>query len=122
MQRKILFVVFAEDVCRQLHAFLYALDLHRKGYQTRIIIEGMATRMLAALERAPLRLQKAVSDAKDAGIIAGACLQACSGCGDTANPSVVEAIKTRGVSFLSDLENHAGIEPFVREGYEIVAI
>jgi hypothetical protein len=122
MSRKILFVVFAEDVCRQLHAFLYALDLHSKGYQTRIIVEGMATRLLADLERAPLRLQKAVADAKNAGLIAGACLQACSGCGNTADRNVVDAIKARGVGFLDDMENHAGIEPFIRDGYEVIAL
>jgi predicted peroxiredoxin len=122
MPRKILFVLFAEDVCRQLHAFMYASDLHRKGYQTRIILEGMATRLLADLEQAPPRLQKAVNDAKSAGLIAGACLQASSGCGSAEDRDIVDAIKARGVGFLSDLDNHAGIEPFIRDGYEIIAI
>jgi predicted peroxiredoxin len=122
MPRKILFVLFAEDVCRQLHAFMYANDLHRKGYQTRIVVEGMATRLLADLEQAPARLQKAVNDAKNAGLIAGACLQASSGCGSAEDRDIVDAIKARGVGFLSDLDNHAGIEPFIRDGYEIIAI
>jgi predicted peroxiredoxin len=122
MQRKILFILFAEDVCRQLHAFLYANDLHRKGYQIRIIVEGMATRLLADLEEAPPRLQKAVADAKTAGLIAGACLQASSGCGSAEDRNIVDAIKARGVGFLSDLDNHAGIEPFIHEGYEVIAI
>lgn len=122
MPRKILFVVFAEDVCRQLHAFMYANDLHRKGYQTRIIMEGMATRLLADLEQAPPKLQKAVADAKTAGLIAGACLQAATGCGSAEDRDIVDAIKARGVGFLSDLDNHAGIEPFIRDGYQIVAI
>lgn len=122
MPRKILFVVFAEDVCRQLHAFMYANDLHRKGYQTRIIVEGMATRLLADLEEAPPQLQKAVSAAKTAGLIAGACLQASSGCGSAKDRDIVDAIKERGVGFLSDLENHAGIEPFIRDGYEVIVI
>jgi predicted peroxiredoxin len=122
MQRKILFILFAEDVCRQLHAFMYANDLHRKGYQTRIIVEGMATRLLADLEGAPPQLQKAVADAKSAGLIAGACLQASSGCGSAEDRDIGDAIKARGVGLLSDLDNHAGIEPFIREGYEVIAI
>jgi len=101
---------------------MYATDLHRKGYQTRIIVEGMATRLLADLEGAPPRLQKAVADAKAAGLIAGACLQASSGCGSVEDRDIVDAIKARGVGFLSDLDNHAGIEPFIREGYEVIAI
>jgi predicted peroxiredoxin len=122
MPRKILFVIFAEDVCRQLHAFLYATDLHRKGYQIRIIVEGMATRLLADLEQAPPQLQKAFAEAKAAGLLAGACLQAASGCGSAEDRNIVAAIEARGVGFLSDLDNHAGIEPFLREGYEVVAI
>jgi predicted peroxiredoxin len=122
MQRKILFVLFAEDVCRQLHTLMYASDLHRKGYQTKVIIEGMATRLLADLDKAPPRLQKAVADAQAAGLIAGACLQASTGCGSAEDRNVVDAIRAQGVGFLSDLENHAGIEPFLREGYEVIAI
>jgi hypothetical protein len=122
MQRKILFVVFAEDVCRQLHAFMYANDLHRKGYQTKMIVEGMATRLLSDLDKAPPRLRKAVADAKASGLIAGACLQASSGCGSPEDRNIVDAITAQGVGFLSDLDNHAGIEPFLREGYEVIAI
>lgn len=122
MQRKILFVLFAEDVCRQLHAFLYVNDLHRKGYQTKLIVEGMATRLLMDLEQAPHGLQKAVADAKAAGLIAGACLQASCGCGSATDQKTIDAIQVQGVDLLKDLDNHAGIEPFVREGYEIVVI
>jgi hypothetical protein len=122
MQRKILFVLFAEDVCRQLHAFLYVRDLHRKGYETRIIVEGMATRLLADLEKAPPLLQQAVADAKAAGLVAGACRQASTGCGSPADRNVVDAIRGQGIGLLDDLDNHAGIEPFVREGYDVIAI
>jgi hypothetical protein len=122
MQRKILFVLFAEDVCRQLHAFLYARDLHRKGYETKIIVEGVATRLLVDLEKAPPLLQKAVADAKAAGLIAGACRQASTGCGSPEDRNIVDAIRGQGIGFLDDLDNHAGIEPFVREGYDVIAI
>jgi len=122
MQPRVLFVLFADDVCRQLHAFLYVNDLHRKGYEARLIVEGMATRLLADLDQAPPRLQQAVADAKAAGLIAGACQQASTGCGSPADRHIVAAIQAQGVGFLSDLENHAGIEPFLREGYQVIAI
>ena len=122
MQRKFLFVVFAEDVCRQLHAFMYANDLHRKGYETKVIVEGMATRLFADLDKAPPRLQKAVAEAKASGVIAGVCLQASSGCGSPEDRNIVDAISGQGVGFLSDLDNHAGIEPFLKAGYEIITV
>ena len=39
-----------------------------------------------------------------AGLIAGACQQACSGCGSAEDRNIVDAIKARGVSFVADLE------------------
>jgi hypothetical protein len=33
---------------------------------------------------------------------------------------VTDVVSAQGVPLLSDLDGHAGIEPFVREGYEIV--
>lgn len=122
MPRKILFVLFAEDVCRQLHTFLYARDLHRKGYPTKIIVEGMATRLLADLEQAPPLLRQAVADASASGLIAGACRQASTGCGSAEDRNIVAAVEARGVGLLGELDNHAGIEPYLREGYDVIVI
>jgi hypothetical protein len=122
MKRKILFVLFAEDVCRQLHTFLYARDLHRKGYPTKVIVEGMATRLLADLDQAPPLLRQAVEDAKAAGLIAGACRQASTGCGSAEDRNIVDAIAGHGLALLDDLDNHAGIEPFLRDGYEVIVV
>ena len=122
MKRKILFVLFAEDVCRQLHTFLYARDLHRKGYETKVIVEGMATRLLADLDQAPAMLRQAVADAKAAGLIAGACRQASTGCGSAEDRNIVDAIAAQGLALLDDLDNHASIEPFLRDGYEVITV
>jgi hypothetical protein len=61
--------------------------------------------LLADLEEAPPRLQKPFADAKAAGLVAGACLQAASGCGSAEDRNIVAAIEARGVGFLSDLDN-----------------
>jgi hypothetical protein len=37
----------------------------------------------------------------------------------TAAPRVARA---RGLALLADMDGHAGLEPFVREGYEIVVV
>jgi hypothetical protein len=122
MARKILFVLFAEDSCRQNHALLYALDLREKGHEVKLILEGPATRMVNELtsESRPGALLR---EARDSGILAGACGRASSGCASE-DPArkVAQLAGAAGVRLLSDLRGHASIEPFVREGYELVIV
>ena len=123
MVRKILFVLFSDDACRQNHALLYALDLREKGHDVKLILEGAATRMVSALGAADSRPGALLRQARDAGVLAGACGRASSGCAseDPAH-KVAEIAQAAGVPLLSDLGGHASIEPFVREGYELVVL
>ena len=122
-KRKILFVLFSDDTCRQNHAFMYALDLHKNGYDVRVIIEGAATKVMTELALPDSRTGQLLRKAHEAGLVAGACARASSGCasGDPAR-DVAEIARTHGIALLSDMDGHASIEPFVRDGYEVVAL
>jgi hypothetical protein len=123
MARKILFVLFSEDACRQNHALLYALDLHEKGHEVKLILEGSATRMVSAMNLAESPPGALLRRARDAGILAGACGRASSGCAsDDPARKVAELAEAAGVKLLRDLGGHASIEPFVRDGYELVML
>ncbi len=123
MTRKILFVLFAEDGCRQVHALWYALDLHRDGHQVRLILEGPATQMLARLDDPGFEAGDLIRQTRAAGVLAGACLRAAIGCGADADTSeAVEAAQRHGISLLSGRDGHAAIGPFVADGYEIVVV
>ena len=121
--RKLLFLLFSDDTCRQNHAFMYALDLHKKGYEVRIIIEGLATKVLTEIALADSRTGELLREAHQVGILAGACARASSGCasGDP-DRDVAEIARTHGIVLLSDMDGHANIEPFVRNGYEVVTL
>jgi hypothetical protein len=124
MARKVLFVLFAEDVCRQNHALMYALDLRDKGHEVKLILEGSATRMVSALRDAESAGPGALlREARDKGILAGACGRASSGCAseDPAR-NVADVAEAAGVRLLSEMRGHASIEPFVRDGYELVVV
>jgi hypothetical protein len=121
--RKLLFVVFSDDACRQNHALMYALDLHAKGHAVRLILEGAATKAVGAIGDVSSRTGSLLREARDAGLVAGACGRASSGCvSDDPTRKVAEAARSQGVALLADMQGHAGIEPFVREGYEIVLV
>jgi hypothetical protein len=122
-KRKLLFVLFSDDSCRQNHAFMYALDLHKNGHDVQIIIEGAATQLLSEITDADSRTIQLLRETQKAGLVAGACERASSGCasGDPKR-DVAEVAGLNGIALLSDMDGHAGIERFVRDGYEIVTL
>jgi hypothetical protein len=123
MARKVLFVLFSDDVCRQNHALMYALELREKGHEVKLILEGSATRMVSALGDAAAGPGALLREARDKGILAGACGRASSGCASE-DPArkVADVAEAAGVRLLSEMRGHASVEPFVRDGYELVVV
>jgi hypothetical protein len=120
--RKVLFVLFAGDECRQNHAFLYALDLHDKGHAVKLILEGPATKVLGDVASGS-RTVELLRRASAAGIVAGACKGAASlfATDDPARKGA-DVTTALGVQLLSDLDGHPSIEPFVRDGYQVIVV
>jgi len=119
--RKHLFVVFTDDSCRQNHALMWALDLHAKGHHVRVILEGTGTRAVSEMTLPDSRLGTMLKEARDLGILAGACDRASHGCAcEDPSRKVADLARDQKVELLADLNGHAGIESFVREGYELV--
>ena len=118
MRRKFLFLVFTDEPCKQKHAFLYAVDLHKKGYDVKLVVEGLATAIFRELACSS-PISRLFEEAKACGIIAGACMTASNGCGSD-RASVVDLVTEQNVALLQDMEGHAGIESFIRDGYEVL--
>lgn len=118
MARKLLFLVFTNDPCRRNHAFMYALDLHRQGHETKIILEGEGTQ---SLRDRTGRFGELFAEAVEANVLVGACKTASGGCAsDDPARSVAALAETAGLPLLDTMGGHAGIGPFVKDGYEIV--
>ncbi len=116
MARKLLFVVFTNDPCKRNHAFMYAADLTRQGHTVRLLLEGEGTQCLREREG---RFGELFDEAAKLGLFAGACAAASMGCAD-ADRDVTPLAKQAGLSLLGDMSGHAGIGPFVRDGFEVV--
>jgi len=116
MSRKLLFLVFTNDACKRNHAFMYAADLTRHGHTVRIILDGEGTQCLREREG---RFGELFEELRNLGVLAGACKTASAGCkeeGRDVTPLAVAA----GLPLLGEMAGHAGIESFVRDGFEIV--
>ena len=111
--KKILFYgMTGEKSCFQ-HVLLNAAQLHEAGHEIRVIFEGASVKLVPLLESEKNPVYMKV---KEAGLIAGICL-ACSKV-----LGVYEACVDTGLPMLSDMSGHAGMKPFIDQGYDVISI
>ena len=112
MKKTLFYAMTGEKMCFQ-HVLMNALDLHNGGFEAKIIFEGASVKLPSILkeENNPL-FGKAI----EAGLIAGICF-ACSKV-----LGVFEANLALGLPMLDDMFGHAGMKPYLNDGYEVVSI
>jgi len=112
MKKILFYAMTGEKMCFQ-HVLMNALDLHKDGFEVKIIFEGASVKLPSILkeENNPL-FGKAI----EAGLIAGICF-ACSKV-----LGVFEANLALGLPMLDDMFGHAGMKPYLNDGYEVVSI
>lgn len=105
------FLIYAmegEKMCF-LHALMNAKQLKEAGHEVKIVLEGAACKLIGPLEEEKNRLYMTFKEDKT---IAGVCL-ACSKV-----LGVYEENLASGIPMLDDMMGHAGILPYVKEGFE----
>ena len=108
--KKILFYVMGgETMCVQ-HVFLNALDLKDNGHEAKIIFEGQSVKLPPELDGK----NKLYDRCRDENLIAGVC-KACS-----QQLGTLEQNEALGLTMLSDMSGHAGMLPFINDGYEVI--
>lgn len=111
--KKYLFLAFQGNQMCFMHLLLYAIDLHEKGMEAKIIMEGEATKLIKELEA---NENKIYLKAKELNIFDSIC-KACS-----AKMGVLEYNETVGIPIKGELSGHPSIFPFVDEGYELITL
>ena len=112
MKKILFYAMTGEQMCFQ-HVLMNGLDLNNAGFEVKIIFEGASGQLPSVLkeENNPL-----FNKALEAGLIAGICF-ACSKV-----LGVFEANLALGLPMLDDMYGHAGMKPYLLEGYEVVSI
>ncbi len=108
--KKILFYLMqGEEMCA-MHALMNAEQL-MESCDVQIIFEGKSVTLPQKLEENKNPIYKTL---KDKGAIAGVC-KACSKMFD-----VLETNEQLGLNILDDMKNHAGIQKYIEEGYQVI--
>lgn len=110
MKKILIYAMQGEKMCF-LHALMNAKQLIENGYEVSVVLEGKSVSLpkLLAEEKNPLFL-KFLKE----GVIAGACLACSKMLGS------YEDNETLGLKFLSDMSGHAGVYPYLEEGYSVL--
>jgi len=113
MGKYALFAFNGEAMCF-IHVLLNGLNLKARGQEVKIIIEGAACRLIPELGEAGHPFHQLYTKAKEEGLIDGVC-QACA-----QKMGSLDAARAQGLAILEDMSGHAGMAPYILEGYQII--
>jgi hypothetical protein len=113
MGKYALFAFNGEAMCF-IHVLLNGLNLKSRGQEVKIVIEGAACRLIPELGEAGHPFHQLYTKAKEEGLIGGVC-QACA-----QKMGSLDAARAQGLTILEDMSGHAGMAPYILEGYQII--
>ena len=99
-----------------VHVLLNALDLHEKNGDVKIILEGETTRLISELPDPGHPLHPLYAKAKKLHLIDAVC-RACA-----IKMGALEAAEAEGLRLADDMAGHAGMAPYIEQGYEIITL
>ncbi len=115
MEKKpvVLFAFRGDPMCF-IHVLLNALDLHEKGREGLIVLEGETVKLVDEMRKPDAFLNPLYLKAKTAGLITGAC-RACS-----AKLGAKAAIEAEGIPFIGAMAGHPAMADYLDKGYEVI--
>ncbi|MCA1794637.1 MAG: cytoplasmic protein [Desulfobacteraceae bacterium] len=109
----VLFAFRGDPLCF-VHVLLNGIDLHERGKQGLIVLEGDAVTLVEKMAKPDHFLSKLYQQAKSLGIIHGAC-KACS-----AKLKATKAVEKEGIPLIGDMAGHPAMGDFLANGYEVI--
>ncbi len=114
--KKIAIFAFSGDMMCFAHALFNTLDLHTKGFDVMLIIEGSATGLLEDIDTGASPFTSEFHKCMKHGLIAGVCA-ACS-----SSTGTQDAAKRLKLTLLGDMGGHPSMEEYIESGYEIITL
>jgi predicted peroxiredoxin len=116
MSRKVVIFVFNGEQMYFAHALMNALDMDKKGFEVKLVIEGSATRQVVEMADGTKPFANLYRDAKGAGLIDCVC-QACSSMSKS-----LEAAKAQCLRVCGEMGGHPSMARYLEAGFEILVI
>ena len=107
-------VAFNGEAMCFAHVLLNALDMHARGHDVVVVIEGSATWQVAELADPKKPFADAWNKVKQAGLVKAVC-QACS-----AKMGALEAARQQGLPIAGEMQGHPSLAVWLEQGYHVV--
>ena len=88
--------------------------MKEEGYDTKIVIEGAATKLIPEMNNSGSPLFGLFQKTYNSGIIEGAC-RACS-----VKMGTIKDAEAMGLNLLDDMSGHPSMSRFIDDGYEVI--
>ena len=110
-----IFAFRGDPVCF-VHVLLNSIDIHERGGEVKIVLEGEATKLIVDLPKPGHPLQALYRKVKSLNLIDGVC-RACA-----VKMAALAAAEAEGLRIIDDMAGHAGMAPYIGRGYAVVTL
>lgn len=108
-----LFAFNGDPMCF-IHVILNALEIHKKGYEVKVIIEGSATKLVDQFEDKKNPFYDKYQELKNSRLIDCFC-KACSN-----KMGTLKKVEDLGFPTCAELMGHPSMEKYIEQGYSII--
>jgi hypothetical protein len=113
MEKTVLFVFNGDPMCF-IHVLLNALDMEEKGNESKIVIEGSATKLIPDLAHSENPMHRLWEKVKTFELVEGVC-RACA-----TKMGTLEAVESQGLQLLDDMSGHPSMARYQDKGFEVI--
>ena len=115
MSKTAIFAFKGNPICF-VHVLLNAIALHDRGRTVKVILEGEATKLIIDLRKPEHPLHSLYEKVKTLELIDAVC-RACA-----IKMGALEAAEAEGLKIADEMAGHAGMAPYLENGYAIVTL
>lgn len=112
-EKNVLFAFRGDPLCF-IHVLLNGIDLHERGRQGAIVLEGESVTLVDKMSKPDHFLNPLYQKAKNKGLFYGAC-KACA-----TKLTAVEAIEKEGIPLIGKMSGHPAMGEFIEKGYGVL--
>lgn len=112
--KKVALFAFRGDPMCFAHVLLYALDLHARETEVRIILEGEATATAAELAQPGKPFANQYANVRDAGLIECAC-KACS-----MKTGAADRLASQKIPLVDEMNGHPSLAKYMEDGWQVL--
>lgn len=114
MAGKVVLVAFNGEPMCFVHVLLNALDMHERGFDVKVVIEGSATKTANVLNDPSAQFHKFYQQVKDKGLMDCVC-KACANKMDA-----LEGIEAQGLPLCGEMVGHPSLARYIEAGYQVI--